>query len=121
MWKEVTIEGDRVLGLECSGKLTKEDFEQMHAWLDRELAGLDRPALVIFMGAFEGYENASALWADIRVDTRHGDDFSRVAMVADQAWIEWGAKAADLVTGADLKWFGSNERQAAIRWARGDA
>lgn len=55
MWKEVTIEGDRVLGLECSGKLTKEDFEQMHAWLDRELAGLDRPALVIFMGAFEGY------------------------------------------------------------------
>lgn len=73
------------------------------------------------MGAFDGYEDASALWADIRVDRRHGDDFSRVAMVANQAWIEWGTKAADLVTGADLKWFDPSDRKAAIAWARGDA
>ena len=32
--EDVTIEGDGVLGLECSGRLGKEDFEQMHAWLD---------------------------------------------------------------------------------------
>lgn len=41
MWNEVNIEGDGVLGLECSGKLSKEDLETMHAWLDRKLAGTD--------------------------------------------------------------------------------
>lgn len=32
MWKEVNIDGDRVLGLECDGKLSKQDFETMHTW-----------------------------------------------------------------------------------------
>lgn len=118
MWKEVVIEGDRVLGLECSGKLSEDDLERLHAWLDRKLAGAGKPALVIFMDTFAGYESASALWADMKIDTRHGDDFSRVAMVGDQGWIEWGAKVADLVTGADIKWFEAGDRDAAVVWAR---
>ena len=117
MWKEVNIDAAGVLGLECNGKLSKEDFEKMHAWLDRKLGGPDKPALVVFMGAFEGYEDAAALWADMQVDARHGNDFSRVAMVADQKWIEWGTKAADFVTDADLKWFEPSDRDAAIAWA----
>ncbi|MEP0315590.1 STAS/SEC14 domain-containing protein [Hyphomonas sp.] len=122
MWKEVTIGGDGVLGLECDGKLSKQDFETMHAWLDRELAAAAaKPALVIFMGSFEGYKSAAAMWADMKVDTRHADDFSRVAMIADQAWIEWGTKAANLVAGANLKWFDPTERKAAIAWAQGAA
>ena len=92
----------------------------MHTWLDRELKGAEaKPALVIFMASFEGYESAAAMWADMKVDTRHADDFSRVAMVADQKWIKWGMKAADRVLGADLKWFDKDERDAAISWARG--
>tara|TARA_R100001480_G_scaffold136521_1_gene133627 strand:- start:1012 stop:1377 length:366 start_codon:yes stop_codon:yes gene_type:complete len=118
MWKEVEIEDDNVLGLECTGKLSKKDFETMHDWLDRKLLGRDKPALVIFMGAFEGYENASAFWADMKVDTRHGGDFSGVALVADQGWIKWGTKAADIVTGANLKWFATKDRDAAISWTR---
>ncbi|MAJ76978.1 MULTISPECIES: STAS/SEC14 domain-containing protein [Sulfitobacter] len=119
MWKEVNIDGDRVLGLECDGKLSKQDFETMHTWLHRELeAAEDKPALVIFMGAFEGYESAAAIWADMKVDARHATDFSRVAMIADQKWIEWGTKVADLVLGSDFKWFDTDERDAAITWAR---
>ena len=119
MWKDVKIEGEGVLGLECDGKLSKQDFETMHAWLDRELeAAKGKPALVIFMGEFEGYESAAAIWADMKVDTRHANDFSRVAMVADQKWIEWGAKAADFVLPPELKWFENAAGRAAIAWAR---
>ncbi len=74
----------------------------MLALLDRKLAGSDKPALVIFMGAFEGNEDATALWADMKVDTRHANDFSRIAVVADRKWIEWGTKAAALVIGTKL-------------------
>ena len=119
MWKEVDIDAEGLLGLECSGKLSKRDFETIHAWLDRELeAATYKPALVIFMDAFEGYESATAMWADMKVDARHANDFSRVAMVADRKWIEWWTKTADLVLGADLKWFDTNERDAAVTWAR---
>lgn len=72
------------------------------------------------MESFEGYEDATAFWADMKVEMLHGGDFSRVAMVVDQKWIEWGAKVTDLVMGADLKWFGTNDRGAAIAWARAE-
>ena len=121
MWKEVNIDGDRVLGLECDGKLSKQDFETMHTWLHRELeAAEDKPALVIFMGAFKGYESAGAIWADMKVDARHANDFSRVAMISDRKWIEWGTKTANLVMGTELKWFDTDDREAAVTWARGD-
>ncbi|SMC77689.1 SpoIIAA-like, partial [Fulvimarina manganoxydans] len=55
---------------------------------------------------------------DMKIDAKRSDDLSRVAMVADQAWIKWGASAADLATGAKLKWFDTSERDAAIAWAR---
>ncbi len=93
MYREVKIEANGVLGLECRGKLTKDDFERMHDWLDTELTKYGKRALVIFMGGFEGYDDVSALWADMKMDTRHSGDFSRVAMVADQEWIKWGTKA----------------------------
>jgi hypothetical protein len=39
----------------------------MHVWLDRELKGVRvKPALDIFMGEFKDYENADAMWADIK-------------------------------------------------------
>lgn len=117
MWKEVKIEAPNVLGLECAGTLAAADFEAMHAWLDRELAGGGKPALVILMGAFEGYADPAAMWADLEVDTRHMGDFSRIAMVADQGWIEWATKVADPVTRTDFQWFEPGARDAAVAWA----
>ena len=92
MWKEVNLDGEDVLGLECNGKLSKRDFETMHTWLDRELKGAEaKPALVIFMASFEGYESAAAMWADMKVDTRHADDFSRISQLADSRFCDWRA------------------------------
>jgi hypothetical protein len=31
MWKEVNLDGEDVLGLECNGNLTKRDFEMSTA------------------------------------------------------------------------------------------
>ena len=117
MWKEVDVGAPNVLGLECTDTLAAADFKAMHAWLDRKLAGGGKPALVILMGAFEGYEDPAAMWADLKVDTRHVGDFSCIAMVADRGWIEWATKAADPLTGPKLRWFEPSERDAAVAWA----
>lgn len=117
MWKPVPIDTPGVLGLECAGKMSSEDFEAMQSWLDRHLAGSARPALVVFLGSFEGYEDMSAFWADLKVDTRFVGKFSRIAMVGDQRWLDWSTRAADVVSGADLKWFPEDRRAEAIAWA----
>ena len=117
MWTNVTIDAPEVVALECSGRLSERDLEEMHAWIDQQVARHDRPALVILMGAFEGYESPSALWADMRIDARHAGDFARVALVVDEAWIEWAAKAGDPLTRAELCCFAPGEREAAIAWA----
>ncbi|CTQ34535.1 STAS/SEC14 domain-containing protein [Jannaschia rubra] len=117
MWNEIAVEAPGVLALECAGRLSERDFEEMHAWIDRQLARHDRPALVILMGAFDGYASPSALWADMQIDTRHADDFARVALVADEPWIEWVTKAGDLLTRAELRCFAPDEREGAVAWA----
>ena len=117
MWKDVTIDAPGVVALACAGKLSERDLDEMHAWIDRQVARHDRPALVILMGAFEGYESSSALWADMKLDARHAGDFARVALVADETWIEWATKAGDPLTRAELRCFAPEEREAAIAWA----
>lgn len=121
MWKEVHIDAPNVIGLECSGKVSETEFERMHDWLDEKLRSDSKPALIVFMGNWEGYEDASALWEDMKIETRHRDDFSRVAIVGDQDWIEWGVKAGNLLTGAELKWFDTKDRANAISWVSGSS
>ena len=117
MWKEIAIEAPGVLALKCASRLSARDFDEMHAWIDRQIARHDRPALVILMGAFDGYEGPSALWADMQIDARHAGDFARIAFVADETWIEWATKAGDLLMRAELRCFVPNEREEAIAWA----
>lgn len=124
MWKDLAINGPGVVALECEGRFSKGDFEEMHTWIDRQVAQQDCPALVLFMGKFEGYESPSALWADMRIDERHARDFSRVALVADQWWLELATKAGNTLTCTELRFFGPDQRGEAIAWARdgtGDA
>lgn len=121
MWKEVAIKAPGVLALECAGRLSERDFDEIHAWIDRQIAGHDRPALVILMGAFKGYESPLAFWADMQIDVRHAGDFARVAFVADEPWIEWATKAGDPLTNAELRCFAPDEREEAIAWAAAGA
>ena len=119
MFKIVEIEAENVLGLECRGKLTEDDLRGIHSWIDSELAKGGKPSLVILMGSFDGYADASAFWADLKIDAKHVGDLSRVAIVADQTWLKWGTVAANPFTGADLKWFATAARGLAISWAGG--
>ena len=118
MFKTVEFAADNVIGLECIGKLTEEDLRKIHLWLDAELARGGKPAMVIMMESFDGYADASAFWADLKIDSKHTGDLSRVAIVADQTWLKWGTVAANSFTGADLKWFATKDRDSAISWAK---
>ena len=118
MFKTVEFAADNVIGLECIGKLTEEDLRKIHLWLDAEIAKCEKPAMVVMMDSFDGYADASAFWTDLKIDSKHAGDLSRVAIVADQTWIKWGTVTTNPFTGADLKWFATKDRDLAIKWAK---
>ena len=110
-------EGDFV-ALEVSGKLEELDFEIMVPLLQARIEEFNTIALLVVMRDFHGW-TAGALWADTKFDLKHHGDFSRIAIVGDQRWEEWMAILAKPFTSADVRFFGPDQRDVALRWASG--
>jgi hypothetical protein len=78
----------------------------------------EKPGLFIDLTAFEGYESLAALREDAKLDTSHANDFSRIAVIGDRKWTEWGTGFADVLTGADMQWFDTSNAAEAKEWAQ---
>ena len=118
MFKETLTEHDDVIGLGCEGKLSEDDFERMHTLIHERLSQGGRPGLLLDLTKFEGYENALALLEDIKIDTAHANDFSRIAVVGERSWMEWGTKIVNVITLAEMRWFKATDFKNAIAWLR---
>lgn len=118
MFTENLTDRDDVIGLECEGKLTIDDFKRMHALIHERLAVSGKPALVLDLTQFEGYETPAALLEDLKIDTAHANDFGRVAVIGERRWMEWGTKFVDKLTRAEIRWFDPAEISRAVEWAQ---
>ena len=110
-------QGDFV-AIEVSSKLAELDFEIIAALLQAEIEEYNKIALFIEMKDFHGW-TAGALWADTTFDLKHHGDFSRIAIVGDQKWEEWMAALSKPFTSAAVRYFDSQQRDVAMRWASG--
>ena len=118
MFTETRTNRDDVIGIACEGKLSESDLERMHALLHERLASVEEPGLVVDLTKFEGYTGLAAMREDFKMDTAHRNDFSRIAVIGDEACMEWGSKLAAALTRSEMRWFDSLEREDAIAWAR---
>jgi len=118
MFTETLTDHDNVIGIACEGKLTENDLNLMNVLLHERLAIEQKPGLVVDLTKFDGYESLAALPEDLKMDTAHRNDFSRIAVIGDEACMEWGSKLAAALTRSEMRWFDSLEREDAIAWAR---
>ena len=95
MFKETLTEHDDVIGLVCEGKLSEDDFERMHTLIHERLSQGGRPGLLL--------------------DT---NDFSRVAVVGERSWMEWGTRMVNLLARSEMRWFDSSEEVDAVEWVQ---
>lgn len=119
MFTETHTARDDVIGIVCEGKLSESDFERMHALLHERLASVEKPGLVVDLTNFEGYAGPAAMGEDLKLETAHRNDFSRIAVVGDAAWQEWGTRFAKALTRAEMRWFDASALDAAAKWAGG--
>jgi len=119
MFTETLTQHDDVVGIACEGKLTKTELERMHALLHERLGGADRPGLVLDLTGFEGYDGPAAMLEDLKIDTAHALDFSRIAVIGESTWMERGTNLAGVLTRAEMRCFDPAEIDTASSWARG--
>lgn len=70
------------LTIKIYGDIAYDDFREMEQQLEQTLATMDSPRIkaLVDMIDFSGWE-AKAFWEDIQFTRKHGDDFSKLAIV----------------------------------------
>jgi hypothetical protein len=108
--------GSPVIEIHVTGHLTNADLEAAITRMrnDLELSGKTRVVEVI--ERFTGMEPA-ALWTDVKLGVPLASKVTRVAVVADQAWIRAVTHLGSLFTRAEIRVFEPQELDEARRWA----
>ena len=74
------IADEKLVEVELSGKLTREDYDRFVPELERLFKQHGRIRLLVIMRDFHGWKLA-ALWQDIKFDLHHFKNFERIAIV----------------------------------------
>ena len=105
-----------VLGIEASGKVTHEDYQNI--LIPRAEAMIAKgPVKLLYVAGkdFEGYE-LEALWDDSAFGVKHWHDFTRVAVVADQAWLRAAVTMFKPFLPCEVRLFNLSDLAAAKTW-----
>lgn len=115
MIRYTTQPGSPIVEVTVEGEITNQDlkrvFQRFHD--DFETGGKTRVLEVI--RNFTGME-PQALWTDLRLGVPMAQKVSRVAVVADQAWIRAACHLGRFFTKAELKVFEPTELAEAKAW-----
>ncbi|WP_171173414.1 STAS/SEC14 domain-containing protein [Ruegeria sp. HKCCD8929] len=104
---------------ELSREVTSADYtETLVPAVETALAAHDRIRLLVIMGQeFKGYDLGAA-WADTRLGLDHWRGFDRIAVVADQKWVQTGVRLAAPILPCPTQVFELAEVETARRWLR---
>lgn len=106
-----------ILELTLDGKLTYAELEQVKAELERMIEAHPKVRILEVIrnvGAME----PRAVWEDLKFVPKHIRNFSHVAVVADQKWVEWITVALRAFIPAEVRFYHLSELEQARHWIR---
>jgi hypothetical protein len=105
-----------VLGIEASGKVTHEDYQNILIPKAEAMMAKGPVKILYVIGPeFTGYE-LEALWDDTTFGVKHWRDFSRAAVVTDLAWIRGLISMFKPFFPCEARLFGVADLAAARSW-----
>ena len=105
----------KVLIVKVSGKLSKEDYQQLVPEVERLIEKVGKLHLLLEMHDFHGWD-AGALWEDIKFDVKHFKDIERLAFVGEKKWEKGMSVFCKPFTTARIKYFDLDEIEQAREW-----
>ena len=113
--KRLPTSHDDVLGYCLDGRLREVDYQTLSLDVDTVLAEHNHVNLLLKMESLEGM-NLSALWQDVQFGREYGRSVQKFAVVGDQRWSDWLAKAARPFYAQQSRHFTENQLEAAWQW-----
>lgn len=119
---KITDETEDTITLEASGKISREDYEQILPALGEKLEkSQGNLNMLMDVEDFEGLE-LDAIKEGLSFNMEHLDQFDRfdrVAVLGGGSLEALASKAAEPFTGGEVKQFDSGERASAHQWVAG--
>jgi hypothetical protein len=107
----------KLLGIEVSGLLTGKDYDKLVPLLEELIEKEGALRLLVDMRGFSGLDVA-AFWEELGFSLRHLNDFEKIAVVGNQAWIEWWVKLTSPLIGVRAQYFEAGEMGEAWSWLK---
>ncbi len=104
-----------VVELIVEGQITEADLDQTISRMKLDISRHGKLKVLEEIRRFEGIDPI-ALWKDAQFGLSHVDDFSHVAVVAEEAWVRTISTAADNILSAQVKAFEPSQMEAARTW-----
>jgi SpoIIAA-like len=109
--------GGKLLRVEMSGKLAKEDYQHFVPEFERLVQREGKLRVLCRMHDFHGW-TMGALWEDIKFDVKHFADIERLALVGERRWEAGMAAFCKPFTRATIRYFDEAQYDEAVRWVK---
>jgi len=109
----------KILTVQLSGKLHKEDYERFVPEVEAMIKQHGKIRLLCRMHDFHGWQ-MGALWEDIKFDVKHFADIERLAFVGDRKWEQGMAVFCKPFTTAKIRYFDEHQADQATDWIHAD-
>ena len=107
-----------ILEVKAIETLSQSDFDHLRPVLEKHVAENTQPRLLLVMEEFKGWDDTKALWQDLKMDTKHINDFVRIALVGDAEWEKWMTKLVNPLTPNEIRFFKPGKIAHARRWLK---
>mgnify|MGYP001105369338 CR=1 FL=1 len=104
-----------LIALRISDGVTKNDYDKVSPVIERKAKKFDQIRLYAEIGKASDI-GLGAIWEDLKLDVKHFNDFSRIAVVGPADWKENLVNISRQLVPADVKYFDATEINAAKAW-----
>lgn len=107
--------GGKVLILNLSGKLAKEDYAHFTPEVERAVKAHGKVRMQVRMHGFHGW-TLGAMWEDVKFDLHHFSHIERLALIGEKRWEAGMAVFCKPFTTAKVRYFDESKADEASTW-----
>ena len=120
-FKEIKLheeKGIKIVSLKFNDLLDREDYELLVPQLENLFrGGGDKIRFLVELEEFRGL-TLGAMWEEAKFSFKHFRDIDRIAVVGDSRTEKIATEIAKPFTGADVRFFRTDENDKAFEWLR---
>lgn len=109
-----------IVEITIDGKITREEYDKLASQLEAKIKAHGSVRVLEEVRSIGGIE-PSVFWKDAKFGFRHLNDFSSIAVVADQKWIEWVTKIFKPIMRCPVAVFHLDQIEQAREWIQQQA